>query len=251
MTQITQLTDDIDWMFECHDVNGEHMHLSQYIIHTDDRHILVDAGLDYEEYLKDAIETCTDGKGIDALLLTQSILPHTRSANAVQDDWEDVDVISAASSPAMVGIRRARSKVMNSTEDVAGREIRFRDPLLTDIVNSNWLYDVESGVLFTAEGFGHYHGRSRCEATSSTFADGIPYERIHRFQRDKLPYLQYVDPTKLRAAVDAVFDELDVSYIAPVHGNPVERSDLGSYLDRVLRSAETLVAADGDVLLKE
>lgn len=246
MTRTVNLTDDIRWLFECHSVGNAHMHLSQYIIRNNDRHILVDAGLDYDEYLKDAIQEHTDGQGIDALLLTQSILPHTRSANAVLENWEDVDVISAAGSPAMVGLRDARSKVMNTTEEVVDRKIRFLDPLLTDIVNSNWLFDVESGVLFTAEGFGHYHEPGACTARSSDLEDGISFEHIHTFQRDKLPFLQYVDVAKLRSAIDDMFDGLDVSLIAPVHGTPVHRSDIDVYLDSVVESAGILASGDGD-----
>lgn len=249
MTQYIQLTEDVQWLSACHNVGDAHMHLSQYIIQSGDQYILVDAGLDYEEYLDEAIRTYTNGDGIDALLLTQSILPHTRSANEVQERWDDVSVITAASSPAIVGIHGGRSKVMNSTKDIVGREIRFLDPLLTDIVNSNWLFDTESNILFTAEGFGHYHEPGQCDYISKDFTDGIPFERIHSFHHDKLPYVQYIDPEKLRSAIDALFNDLDISLIAPVHGNPVERANIKRYLESVLRSVEKFAEAENDIFL--
>ena len=247
MTEIVPLTDDVQWIFDCHSVGDEHLHVSQYVVRAGERYVLVDAGLEFEEYLEGAIDECTDGRGVDALLLTHSILPHTRSAGAVRERWDDVTVVSAASSAPLVGVS-GRSKVVNSTEEILGRQFAFADPLLTDVVNSNWVFDAESGTLFTAEGLGHYHRPPHCGDTSASMADGIPFDRVHAFQRDKLPFLQYVDPAKLRRGVAEFFEAFDVERIAPSHGNPVETPDIDRYLERVCRSAEELAAADGDVL---
>lgn len=249
MTRTVEVADDLHWLFECHPIDdGVHMHVSQFVITADDRTVLVDAGLEFDDYLVEEIEACTGGRGVDALLLTNSILPHTRSANAVGDHWDDVTIVSAASSPPIVGIDHAESKVLNSTRPVVGRDFTFMDSLLTDVVNSNWIFDHDSGALFTAEGVGHYHSPSTCAATSADLADAIPYEHVHRFQHDKLAFLRYVDPAKLRRATEAVFGRFDVERIVPAHGNPVEADDVEAYLDRVLRSAEAIAAGGGEAL---
>jgi flavorubredoxin len=245
MTEITNLTDSIYWLRDCHDVgDGQHIHVSQYIIEVGDHYVLVDAGGDFEGGLKDAILECTDGQGIDTLLLTHSILPHMRNANVVQEEWEDVTVISAASTPVIVGLRNAESKVMNSTKEVLGEDFVFLDPLLTDVVNSNWIFYPKEGVLFTAEGIGHYHDPAQCAATSADLDDGIPYDHVHAFHRDKLPFLAYIDPEKLRRGFESVFDRFDTEYIAPIHGTPVERPDIDQYVDRIIQSAEAFARQD-------
>jgi hypothetical protein len=58
---------------------------------------------------------------------------------------------------------------------------------------------------------------------------------IHRFNEVKLRLLNFVDPEKLRTAFEAIFDDFDVEYIAPIHGNPVEPADVDAYIDRVIR----------------
>lgn len=211
------------------------MHISQYLIQHEGTGILIDAGSDHEEEMVEEILTQTEGKGIDALLLTHSILPHIENVPHLQDEWDDLQVISSASLPELVGLD-AETKIINRMEQIQGLEFSFIDPLLTDVVASNWIYSHETKTLFTAEGVGHYHSPEACSMTSTDLG-GIQLNSVHTFHEDKLPYLNYVDSKKLQAAFEYIFTEFDIECIAPIHGTPVMEDEIDNYLDLITESA--------------
>ena len=233
-----QLTDRVQWICACHDFDGRHVHVSQYVVETEGGgHVLVDAGDGHAAEMVEAVEAGTDGDGPETLMLTHSILPHTGNVEALRTEWDDLAVVSASNIPQLVGLPAdTGTKFINSTETIAGGTFTFLDPLLTDVVATNWVYSHDAETLFTAEGVGNYHDPGECTATSRERGE-IPFDDVHDFHRDKLPFLEFVDPEKLRAGFEAVFAELDVEWIAPTHGSPIHRSDIGSYLDSVVESA--------------
>jgi flavorubredoxin len=243
---ITQIAPDVRWIGQCIDEKDRHMHVSQYLLRGDDGdHVLIDTGSTYrrEETMAD-IERGLDGGRIAVVLLTHSTLPHTENLGLIDERWEDVDIVAATNNPTVTGLRNyaegIEPKVLNEAREFAGRRFSFLDPLITDVVSSNWIYDHDAGILFTAEGLGHYHGPGECDLVSGEMTDGIAFEDVHAFQRDKLPFLKFVDPTKLQHGIDTLFGNLDVDTIAPIHGNPVVRDDIDEYLRRVGRSTERI-----------
>lgn len=242
---IEQIAPDVQWIGQCIDEGDRHMHVSQYLLEGDDGHVLIDTGSTYrrEETVAD-IERGLDGGRIGVVLLTHSTLPHTENLRLIDERWEDVEIVAATNNPTVTGLRNyaegVRPKVLNEAREFSGRRFSFLDPLITDVVGSNWIYDHDAGMLFTAEGLGHYHEPGECDLVSGEMEEGIAFENVHAFQRDKLPFLKFVDPAKLRQGIDAMFGNLDVETVAPIHGNPVERDDIDTYLDRVVRSTERI-----------
>jgi len=233
-----ELADGLWWFHDCHEEGGRHMHVSQYLLETGDGYVLVDAGSENREALLEQLRSFTGGEGIDALLLTHSILPHTGNVDPIQAAFDDVDVVSAALVPAVVGLDDARPHSVNDTETIAGETFTFMDPLLTDVVVSSWFYHHESGTLFTAEGVGHYHDAGDCDRISGEYDDGIPAADIHEFAADKLQFLEYVDPGKLDLAFGTLLSEYDIERIAPAHGNPIEGDDIVAYVNRLVAAAD-------------
>lgn len=232
----TKLTENVSWLITCHEEHGRMSHLSQFVIQGTNANVLIDAGHADPDEMVEAINDVTDGAGIDVLLMTHAMLPHTENVRTVMDEW-GAEVISSSPIAVMVGLpETAKPKKVNATEEIAGRTFTFLDPLLTDVIISNWIFDHESGILFTAEGPGHYHDETECQLTSAEMDDGIDFDDIHQFNEDKLPFLEVVDPAKLQAGFDAVFETLDVEYIAPMHGNPVHQDDLDDYIGKLIES---------------
>lgn len=62
-------------------------------------------------------------------------------------------------------------------------------------------------------------------------------EAVYEFHAKNLVWLRYVDPDKLRAALTTIFDEYDVSCVAPIHGNPIAGPDIDEYLDKLVGAA--------------
>lgn len=245
----TALTEGVTRLSQCVPDEDRQVHVAQYLFEGDDgESVLVDTGSTYgrEEMVAD-LEDALDGGSLGAVLLTHSTLPHTENLDLLADRWPEMEVIAATNNPTVAGLRnyaeRTKPKVLNESRTYAGRRFSFLDPLLTDVVSSNWLYEHEAKMLITAEGLGHYHDPGACADTSAAMADGIPYEYIHEFNRDKLPFLKAIDSAKLRDGFDALFDLYDVEWVAPIHGNAVARADIEDYIEKTIRSAGEIAEA--------
>lgn len=238
--QARPLDDAVEWISTCHDDerDGRHLHLSQYLVETAEGNVLVDAGAGHGTELADALAARVDA--LDAILLTHAILPHTGGLPALREAFPAATVVSTSPIPPAIGIEEAAPAVINDTEEIAGDSFTFVDPLLTDVVVSTWIYHEPSGTLFTAEGVGHYHAPGECTHRSTDYLDGVPAEHVHHFAADKLRFLEYVDPSKLETAFEALRAEYDVERFAPIHGNPVERPDLDDYVDALVGVAGEL-----------
>lgn len=235
-----KLTDDVHWISSCHPDEEYHMHMSEYLIQGENGTVLVDSGSShYRDEIIDEIDRLTDGSGPDVVLLTHSTLPHTENVPAFESEWGEIKTIAATGRyPEIVGLPDAEVRQLNQPVEFAGRPFTCIHPLLTDVTVSQWVYDHESGVLFTAEAFGHYHDPGNCELTTAEIEGGVSAEHIDDFYVDKLPFIDYLDREKLGDAFEMLFDILDVTYVAPIHGNPVSGEDIDHYVADVMEALE-------------
>ena len=235
-----ELVDGVHWITNCHPDGDRHLHMSQYLIRDETGTVLVDSGSShYRAEIVAEVNRLTDGAGPDVVLLTHSTLPHTENVPAFEAEWGETETIAATGRfPEIVGLPDAQTRRLNQPVEFAGRPFTCIHPLLTDVTVSQWAYDHESGVLFTAEAFGHYHDDGCCELTTAEIDGGIPTENIDDFYLDKLPFVDLLDREKLGDAFEMLFDILDVTYVAPIHGNPVATEDIDDYVATVMRALE-------------
>ena len=235
-----ELTDDVHWITNCNPDGDRHLHMSEYLIRGEAGTVLVDSGSShYQEEIIDEIDRLTDGEGPDVVLLTHSTLPHTENVPALVERWGEMETVAATGRyPEIVGLPDASPRQLNQPVEFGGRPFTCVHPLLTDVTVSQWVFDHESGVLFTAEAFGHYHDPGTCEQTSAEIEGGIPARHVDEFYLDKLPFVDFLDPERLGDAFETMFDVLDVSYVAPIHGNPVAAEDIDDYVQDVLRALD-------------
>jgi flavorubredoxin len=243
-THVKSLGEDIDWVSRCHPNEegvavGSHTHISQYLVRTSEGNVLVDAGAGHGQELVGALREATGGEGLDTVLLTHAILPHTGNVEVLREGFSNPTFVSTSPIPPAIGVEDAQPTVINDTEVVEGDEFTFIDPLLTDVVVSTWIYHHDTKTMFTAEGVGHYHEDGDCARLSFDYADGIPKKGIHDFAADKLMFLNYVDPEKVRIAFETLLDEYDIERIAPIHGNPVEEDDIDGYIEKLVEVTGT------------
>jgi flavorubredoxin len=237
----THLTDDVCWINECYAHGDRHEHVSVYLIQGESGTVLVDSGSFYHrEAIREAVVDATDGEGLDAIVLSHSDYPHSGNVSEFRDEWDDVELVASSGSPEIQGLSDARQCRIGGSLSVQGRKFSFIDPPLADRSHTTWIYDHESAVLFTADGFGSYHRPGDCDRTSTAFEDGISTESILEFHRENLVWLRYVDADKLASALDSIVESYDISYVAPIHGHPIHRDDLDGFLDRLIESARTI-----------
>lgn len=245
---ITHVSDDVTRFSQCVPEGDKHAHVAQYLLEgDDDEFVLIDTGSTYKrEEVVDDLETALGDGTLAGVLLTHSTLPHTENLALLDEQWEDLEIIAATNNPTVAGLRNyakdTKPKLLNESERFAGRRFSFLDPLITDVVSSNWIYDHEAKMLVTAEGLGHYHDTDECARTSAELPDGVPVDTIHAFNRDKLPFMKAIEPSKLREAFETLFDIYEVDLLAPIHGTVVEGDDIEDYIDKTIRSAERIAS---------
>jgi flavorubredoxin len=235
---IRDVTDDVTWVSVCYPHEDAHEHVSVYLVETAAGNVLVDSGsFHHEDEIMAGIEEATAGEGVDAIVLSHSDYPHSANIDEVRDTYDDVELVASSGAPELQGLSDARRCVIGENLDVLGRTFEFIDPPLADRSHTTWILDTESGVLFTADGFGNYHEPGECEYFSEDFEDSTPFEKVYEFHRDNLGWLRYVDAEKLRLAIDDIFESFEIRAVAPIHGNPVVEADVPAYLDRLERAA--------------
>jgi flavorubredoxin len=242
----TQLTEDVTWIAECYELGDIHMHLSIYLVQAGDKWILIDTGSYYhQDEVTQAIKDVTGGTGPDVIVFSNSTLEHTSNLARFHQEWGPFRIITSADMPGQIGMPGEESWKLGQTEPVAGRDFSFIRPPFTDVLYSMWILDEQSGTLFTAEAFGHLHNKEHCADTSESFPDGFVDRHLQQFYAQQIPWLEYVDPPRLRKGVAAKMDAHDVERIAPVHGNPVASDDLEEYLTQLEHVVEK-IASEGN-----
>lgn len=226
--------DDTAWINECFPLEtGEHMHVSVYVVDAPEGHVVVDSGsFHHRERIESRLREVTGGRGVRAVVLSHSDYPHAGNIGAFRRAWGDIDIVASSGAPEIQGLPYARRSRLGGTLEVAGRTFEFIDPPLADRSHTSWIYDRETGGLYTADGFGCYHRPGQCDWTAADFSGGIGTEALCRYHRYALSWLRYVDPDRLRSAVRDVFARRDVAFVAPVHGSPVPAAELPRFLDR-------------------
>ncbi|WP_430505701.1 MBL fold metallo-hydrolase [Haloparvum sp. PAK95] len=228
------VTETVEWVNKCYEHDGEHEHVSLYLVREGDDVILIDSGSFYHrEGITESIEDATDGEGPDAIVLSHSDYPHAGNVTPLGAETDEVELVASSGSPGQQGLPDARKCEIGGQLEVKGRTFSFIDPPLADRSHTTWIYDHGDGVLFTADGFGNYHEPGQCDYLSSDFADATPAESIYEYHRDNLVWLRYVAPEKVQTTLDAIFDEFAVDAIAPIHGNPIEGDDVDVYRKRL------------------
>lgn len=247
-----RLGDGVYWLSHCEADDEKHLHLSEYLLDGEDGYVLVDSGATrFRDAIVDEVNEVTAGAGPDVVVLAHQVLPHTENLPAFEAEWGEFEVVTSvprlggldliADVPGftdIIGVSGAKGTVLNRPRDLAGRTITCMRPLLTDVTVSQWIFDHDARILFTAEAFGHYHAAGDCVRTSDELVEGIDYDHIERFYRDKLTFLDQLDLGKMRAAFELLLDRLDPRYVAPIHGTPVARADLDGYIDDVVAAMD-------------
>jgi flavorubredoxin len=233
-----QLSDDVWWINESYDHGNTYEHVSVYLIQHDNQFIVVDTGSFYHrEAITRSIEEIVDGSGIDAIILSHSDYPHSGNIGAIQSEWSEVLLVASSGNPAGQGLPPSAVQcTIGESLEVLGRMFSFIDPPLADRSHTTWIYDHGASVLFTADGFGSFHEEGKGDLTSADMENGVPYDNIYKYHKDALVWLRYVDPEKLRKALEQIFDTYQIDWIAPVHGSPIAKEDTEEYLNRLMQA---------------
>ncbi|GAB7010690.1 MBL fold metallo-hydrolase [Halorubrum trueperi] len=235
------LTQTVECISQCYDHGAEHEHVSLYLLEEGNETILIDSGSFYHRSeIMSSVDAATDGDGPDAIVLSHSDYPHSANVSPLGGATNDVELVASSGAPEQQGLPDARKCTIGEQLEVQGRTLSFIDPPLADRSHTTWIYDHGDGILFTADGFGNYHQPGQCGYRSSDFDDMISTEQIHKYHRDNLVWLRYVDPDKVENRLNDIFGRFDVTAVAPIHGNPITGEDLTLYRARLYESMKRI-----------
>jgi flavorubredoxin len=239
-----RLTDDVEWISECYPIGDRHLHVSLYLIRATGGNIVVDSGSFYHrESIESRLTAATRGQGIQALILSHSDYPHSGNIPTFRGEWGDFEIVASCADAGVQGLPYARRSRIGETLDVLGREFTFLDPPLADRSHTTWIYDRESRVMFVADGFGNYHEPGACRLMSSELPEEGRELGVADFHRGALKWLRYVDPPRLSGTLRRMLDEHPVTFVAPIHGNPIAAAGLEDYLSTLETAVSEIAAA--------
>ncbi len=243
---ITELTPEIDWIHECHDVGDRHVHSAAYVIDTGSEHLLVDTGdLHYQDEIVTQIRDSTGGSGIDAAFVSKSHLPHSGNVRRIFDEWPEADLIFPGGIPEIHGFPPVEQWGHHDTRERDGRTFSTTRGPFIDIDHTTWLYDHASATLFSVDGFCFYHSPTTCSAVSRDL-EGFAVDDVESFYRDILLWLQYSDPERVISRTRDHLAEFEIEWIAPGHGNPIDGDDLPAYLDTLETAIERIAIGSAE-----
>lgn len=233
------------WINETYVDGDERLHIATYLIEHGDDYVLIDTGsFNDRDAIRREITDVVGSSSLDAIIVSHADLPHSGNLPWFEEAFADVEVLSPSNYPAIVGLPAdATVCPLGGSMEIAGRQFSFVYPPLCDLQHSAWIFDEETGVLFTADGFGNYHRPGQRDALYAEIEDELSVRDVRAFHADTLPWLKYVDPEKLRRGIESVFERHDVSCVAPIHGNPIERGSIDAYMERFMKAIREI--ADG------
>jgi flavorubredoxin len=241
VSSTVRLTEDVEWISECYPVGDRHLHVSLYLVRAPNGNIVVDSGSFYHrESIESRLTDATRGQGIQALILSHSDFPHSGNIPSFREEWGDFEIVASCADAGVQGLPYARRSRIGETLDVLGREFTFLDPPLADRSHTTWIYDRGSRVMFVADGFGNYHEPGTCQQVSSELPEEGRALGILDFHAGALKWLRYVAPRKLSGKLRRLLEEHPVSFVAPIHGNPITAADLEGYLSLLEASVQEI-----------
>lgn len=240
------LTDDIRWLSESFSLPatpGLAVHVSVYLIRTEEGWIVIDSGsFHHRDRLLARIAGIVGSTPIRALILSHSDYPHSANISPLRRRWGDFEIVASCGNAQIQGLPYATQVSIGGSLTLAGRTFRFLDPPLADRSHTSWIYDETDRVMFVADGFGSTHTEDHGGWTSLDFETGISPDAILDFHRATLPWLRYADPERMSTAFDTLLADNPVQWIAPIHGHPIHHNNLEGYLGHLNDAIGRIVA---------
>ncbi|WP_350336120.1 MBL fold metallo-hydrolase [Coralliovum pocilloporae] len=172
------------------------------------------------------------------VFLTHTELPHTGNLSAILDAWPQTRlVVSSAILPHVelpwwVSEEQVDFAYAGTEGSYGGRTISFTDGILKDQPGTQWMYDAQTGTLFTADAFGYLFPETADDAFDDEMEDGIPTQWFRHYHGAAFRFLPMVQGQAANADITRVFASRQVNVIAPTHGNAI-RGDVPGHVAKI------------------
>ncbi|MBU6359389.1 MAG: MBL fold metallo-hydrolase [Chloroflexota bacterium] len=217
-----------------------------YVIMNHQHPILIDCGSQlHRAGIMQEINSLLAGHTPEYIFLTHSELPHAGNLQQVAKQWPNIKVIvSNVMLPyieiaPILPLSQITSEAAGKTINIGGRTLKFVFATLKDQPGSQWVFDTQTGILFTGDGFGYYQSAEQIGKFSDEVEGGIREIQFRDYHRTAFHFLRWVLPEKFNPDLDAIFAQLPVKIIAPIHGDAI-RSDIPTHVARLKQAVANI-----------
>ena len=133
------------------------------------------------------------------------------------------------------GLSMARTKGLDLGPE---RSLTVITPVFR-LLSTFWLFDERTRTLFTSDLFGHTDSGPALERTAAAEADDATAESVARHLLAKFWWLAGADTERLRADLDAIFEQFRPEAVAPTHGRVLVGREV---VDRHRRLLDSILA---------
>ncbi|WP_331234837.1 oxygen-binding di-iron domain-containing protein [Natronorarus salvus] len=229
-----RLTDKVTWIKDCFKSDeGFHQHLNLYLVESSDGTFLIDSGpWNHREKIKAEINNQLNGRDLDAVVLTHADLPHSGNVPHFLEEWGTTELWFTSTNPEMQGFEHidVHRGILDQKMNIAGHQIEFIPAPLVDRPHTSWMFDFTTDTLYSADAFGCYHTQNQCDLTSDDLDEGLNFNHILNFNRDTFKWLNYAEADRICERIKQDIEKYDPEIIAPSHGHPIYKEDIGNYL---------------------
>jgi hypothetical protein len=229
-----EIAPGVFWLGACLEVEYQgrilHSYNSAFLVAGDDTSVIIEAGITSQtDLILDQLATLEDGGAPEPayLLVTHSEMAHSGGTGVMLNRYPSLLARGEMTDLHLVFPQFAdRLGFLDPGDriDLGGTEIVVVEGVFRDLLYSRWYFDTRRRILFPGDGFayGHYHEDGAC----GHFAEEVPSldipHGVKRFTQSAFHWAEFVDIEPFLARLDElVFDELDVTMIAPSHGLPI------------------------------
>ncbi len=197
----------------------------------------------------DALDVLLDGQKLDYLVVSHPEAPHGGNAGAILEEHRDAELLVPETDElhdlALGSAVDGHTEVVDGDKlDLGSHAVEFCRSPMFDLAATTWLYEQETGALFTVDAYGNAHsaGAGECGRAVDEIADdpeAFTTQRWLGFHSHTFPWFAYAEPERLAAEVEALVDRFDPDLVAPAHGAPI-REDAVGYLRRLVPVIEQI-----------
>lgn len=219
--------------------DGLHEAVRVYVLLNNGCPLIFDAGSHiHRGKIMDELKQLLGNTSPGFVFLTHTELPHTGNLSAILKEWpETMLVVSSAILPHVelpwwLKEDQIQYGYAGTNETYGGRRISFSDAILKDQPGTHWMFDEETGTIFTADAFGYLYPQEADLKFDDELEDSISKEWFKQYHESAFRFLKMVDGTKVNSDITKVFEKRKVDVIAPTHGNAI-RGDIETNINRI------------------
>jgi flavorubredoxin len=201
------------------------------------------------EDVLDALDAVLDDRGLDYLVVSHPEAPHGGNAGAILDAYPGAELLVPETDElhdlALGSAVEEHAEVTDGDElDLGSHAVEFCRSPMFDLAATTWMYERETGALFTVDAYGNAHsaGAGECGRFVDEMTDdpeAFTTQRWLGFHSHTFPWFAYVEPERLAAEIEVLVDRFDPELVAPAHGAPI-REDAVGYLRRLVPVIERI-----------